>query len=129
MNTSQETEIRLRLFKILSEESDLSQREIARRMGISLGKTNYCISEFVKKGFVKMQRFNESKTKFRYLYHLTPKGIEAKGTLAIDFLRRKMHEYEEIKQQIQTLTIEMENEKIVLPEIDGLSDIIQQGTD
>jgi len=75
MNTFQETEIRLRLFKLLSEESDLSQREIAQRMGISLGKTNYCISEFVKKGFVKMQRFSESKTKFRYLYHLTPQGI------------------------------------------------------
>jgi len=129
MNPSQETEIRLRLFKILSEESDLTQREIAQRMGISLGKTNYCISEFVKKGFVKMQRFGESKTKLRYLYHLTPRGIEAKGALAIDFLKRKMHEYEEIRHQIQALTIEMENEKIVLPEIDGLSDIIRQGAD
>ena len=64
-----------------------------------------------------MQRFNESKTKFRYLYHLTPQGIEAKGTLAIDFLKRKMHEYEEIKQQIRKLGTDIQNENLSLPDI------------
>ena len=64
MNELLEQDIRYRLFKVLSGNPDLTQRKIAQRMGISLGKTNYCIAEFVKKGFVKMQRFGESKTKF-----------------------------------------------------------------
>ena len=68
-------EINYSLLKILNLDADLTQRAMAKKMGISLGKVNYCISELVKKGFIKIQRFNESKTKFRYLYILTPKGI------------------------------------------------------
>jgi len=73
-----------------------------------------------------MQRFSESKTKFRYLYHLTPRGIEAKGALAIDFLKRKMHEYEEIKRQIRELGADIQSENIPLPDISELSDIMEQ---
>jgi len=81
-------EINYSLLKILNRDADLTQREIAKRMGVSLGKTNYCLSEFAKKGFIKIQRFNESKTKFRYLYVLTPKGIEERAKLTISFLKQ-----------------------------------------
>jgi len=129
MNKSQETEIRLRLFEILSEESNLSQREIAQRMGISLGKANYCISEFVKKGFVKMQRFSDSKAKFRYLYVLTPMGVEEKSLLAFRFLKRKLREYEEIKRQIQELGRNIKTEDLPSSEAGELADLISQAAD
>ena len=126
MNKLLEQDIRYRLFKILSDDPDLTQREIAQRMGISLGKTNYCIAEFVKRGFITMQRFGESKTKFRYLYTLTPRGIEERGRLAIQFLRRKLQKYEQIKQQIQELGRDIQNENVSLPEVNGLSDLIEK---
>ena len=108
MNTQ---EINYNLFKVLSQDADLTQREIAKRMGVSLGKTNYCLSEFAKKGFIKIQRFNESKTKFRYLYVLTPKGIEERAKLTISFLKRKIAEYEGIRRQIRELSREIEESR------------------
>jgi len=129
MNDSQQIMTRLRLLKILSSESDLSQRELAQRMGISLGKTNYCLTELVKKGLVKMQRFSESKAKLRYLYILTPRGIEAKGVLAIEFLRRKLQEYEEIRQQIEEVNREIQKEEMTPAMAKELEDLIGQATD
>ena len=125
MNKLLEQAIRYRLLKILSDNPDLTQREIAQRMGISLGKTNYCISEFVKRGFVTMQRFGESRTKFRYLYTLTPSGIEEKGILAVRFLMRKLQEYEQIKQQIRDLGRDIQNDDLALPSATALSDLIE----
>ena len=129
MNKPLEQDIRYRLFKTLSENPNLTQREIADRMGISLGKTNYCIAEFVKRGFVTMQRFGESKTKLRYLYVLTPRGIEQKGILAVQFLRRKLEEYEQIKQQIQELGRDIQKDDVPLPEVNDLSDLIEKSAD
>jgi len=129
MSDSQQIMTRLRLLKILSSESDLSQRELAQRMGISLGKTNYCLTELVKKGLVKMQRFSESKAKLRYLYILTPSGIEAKGALAIEFLRRKLQEYEGIRRQIEEVSREIEKEEMTPGMARELEDLIGQATD
>ena len=129
MNKPLEQEIRYRLFKILSDDANLTQRDIARKMGISLGKVNYCISEFAKKGFIKVQRLSESKTKFGYLYILTPRGIEEKGRLTVRFFRRKLEEYEQIKQQIEELGREINGDKFTFPEGKGLASLIDQSAD
>ena len=105
-------EINYSLLKILNRDADLTQRDMAKKMGISLGKVNYCISELAKKGFIKIQRFNESKTKFRYLYILTPKGIEERARLTVSFLKRKITEHEEIKKQIKELGREIEESRL-----------------
>ena len=96
MNKTYEEEIRYRLLKILSKAPNLTQREMAKKMGISLGKVNYCLSELAKKGFIKINRFKYSRNKIRYIYILTPRGLEEKSGLTISFLKRKILEYEEI---------------------------------
>lgn len=86
MNKPVAREIGYNLLRILSEDADLTQREIAEKMGISLGKVNYCLSEFRDRGFIKVKRFTESKTKFRYIYILTPQGLEERVRLTLSFL-------------------------------------------
>ena len=76
MNHAYEQEIRYRLLKVLSQDPQLSQRDMAKRMGISLGKVNYCISELAAKGLIKITRFRSAKNKIPYTYLLTPKGLE-----------------------------------------------------
>ena len=100
-------EINYKLLKLLEEEPSLTQRQMAREMGISLGKFNYCLKELVKKGFVKVDRFTSSENKAAYMYLLTPKGLEEKGRVTHGFLKRKMAEFEEIQQQIEELRQEM----------------------
>lgn len=109
MNASYEQEIRYRLLRILSREGDLTQRRMAREMGISLGKVNYCLSELTRQGFLKIHRFRASRNKIQYIYLLTPRGLEEKARLTVAFLRRKMREHEEIKRQIQELALEVED--------------------
>jgi len=102
------------LLRLLSQKADFTQREMAARMGISLGKVNYCLSALVKKGFIKINRFKASENKLQHLYHLTPRGLEAKAGLTVSFLKRKMAEYDEIKRQIQELTREAQEVGLVL---------------
>lgn len=113
MNKPYEQEIFYRLLKILSRDSNLTQREMAKKMGISLGRVNYCISELVKKGLIKINRFKHSKNKIQYIYILTPQGLEEKAALTISFLKRKVMEYEEIKSQIKEVAQEIEEERWV----------------
>ena len=108
-----EQEIRYRLLKILSADPNLTQREMAKRMEISLGKVNYCLSELAKKGFIKIKRFRGSKKKILYFYVLTPRGMEEKARITLSFLRRKVFEYEKIKKQIRDLAREVEEEGLV----------------
>ena len=82
--------------------------EVAEEMGLSLGKFNYCLKELVKKGSVKIERFKTSDNKAGYMYILTPHGLEQKARITASFLRRKMQEYEEIKQQIEELNGELD---------------------
>lgn len=110
MNKPYEQEIRYRLLKILKTDPDLTQREMAQQMGISLGKVNFCLSELTKRGFIKINRFKVSQNKIRYLYILTPRGLEEKTRLTLSFLKRKVTEYEEISRQIEDLTREVEEE-------------------
>jgi EPS-associated MarR family transcriptional regulator len=120
MNDAFNQEVRYRLLKVLSQDATLTQREMAGKMGISLGKVNYCLSELARKGFIKIKRFKDSQNKLQYLYHLTARGLEAKAGLTISFLKQKMSEYSEIKMQIKELVKEIEGE--------GLADISQDDT-
>ena len=108
MNNSQEYEIRYRLLKLINENPLMTQRELASTMGISLGKLNFCITQLVNKGLIKINRFKNSKQKSGYIYKLTPCGIEEKAKITIKFLKQKQHEYEQIKRLIEELTNEME---------------------
>jgi EPS-associated MarR family transcriptional regulator len=108
MNQPFEQEIHYRLLNLLTDEPQLRQRDMAKRMGISVGKVNYCISELAKKGLIKIKRFKSAKSKIPYTYMLTPKGIEEKGRITVNFLKRKLQEYEETKRQIEALTEQVE---------------------
>lgn len=103
-----DTEIRYRLLKLLEANPNLTQRQMAEEMGLSLGKFNYCLKELVKKGIVKIERFTTSEQKAGYIYLLTPKGINAKARITASFLKRKLDEYEKIKQEIELLKKEVE---------------------
>ncbi len=102
------TEIRYRLLKLLEANPNLTQRQMAEEMGLSLGKFNYCIKGLVNAGIVRIDRFKTSDNKAAYLYLLTPKGMNEKAGITASFLKRKLDEYEELKQQIELLQNEVE---------------------
>lgn len=97
--------------RILEQHPELSQREIARELGVSLGKTNYCLKALAAKGWIKMANFGRSSHKHRYLYQLTPGGISAKLNLTQRFLARKISEHEALTAEIQRLRLEVEGEQ------------------
>lgn len=93
--------------RLLEENPDLTQRELADKLGVSVGGLNYCLKALIHKGWVKMQNFSHSKNKFGYVYILTPRGIAEKSSLASIFLKRKMEEYETLKSEIDMLKSEL----------------------
>jgi len=101
-------EAHYRLLRLLDSSPNLTQRELARELGVSLGKVNYCISALIEKGWVKARNFRNNNNKLSYAYLLTPRGIEHKATITVDFLRRKMAEYESLKKEIAELRREMD---------------------
>ena len=105
MNLSESTH--LRILKLIEERPDLSQRELARQLGVSLGKTHYLLRALLDKGFVKMNNFRRSDNKLAYAYVLTPDGIAARLDLTRDFLRYKEAEYEALSQEIVQLRSEV----------------------
>ena len=92
-----------RVMRILQENPDLTQRELAEKLGVSIGGLNYCLKALMDKGWVKMQNFQNSKNKFKYVYLLTPQGIAEKVALTSHFLDRKLQEYEALKAEIESL--------------------------
>ena len=92
-----------RVMRILQENPDLTQRELAEKLGVSVGGLNYCLKALMDKGWVKMQNFQNSKNKFKYVYLLTPQGIVERVALTSRFLDRKMQEYEALKSEIESL--------------------------
>ena len=92
-----------RVMRILQENPDLTQRELAEKLGVSVGGLNYCPKALMDKGWVKMQNFQNSKNKFKYVYLLTPQGIVERVALTSRFLDRKMQEYEALKAEIESL--------------------------
>ena len=95
-----------RVMRLLEENPDLTQRELAEKLGVSVGGLNYCLKALTEKGLVKMQNFANSKNKFGYVYVLTPRGISEKAKLTSNFLKRKMEEYEALKAEIDALVLE-----------------------
>ena len=87
----------------IQKNPDSSQRELAEVLGFSLGKLNYCLKSLQKKGLVKLQNFQKKTNKINYLrYVITPKGISERTKLTINFMKRKMKEYDELKQELKT---------------------------
>lgn len=110
MNTSElsstQEENHLKVLRLLQANPQLSQRDLAGALGISLGKTNYCLQALLGKGFIKMQSFNKSQNKLAYAYLLTPSGIAEKAILTIRFLARKVAEFESLTLEIEILKTE-----------------------
>ena len=78
-----------------------SQRQLAADLGISLGKLNYCLKALKDKGFVKIRNFKKNPKKINYIYVLTPRGVIEKSKLTVNFMKRKMKEYEELKRELE----------------------------
>jgi EPS-associated MarR family transcriptional regulator len=100
-------EMHFKVLRLLQEHPQLSQREMAEVLGVSLGKTNYCLKALMDKGYVKMQNFISSHNKLAYSYLLTPSGISEKALLTARFLKRKVAEYETLKNEIESLKSEV----------------------
>jgi len=100
----------LQLLREISAHPELSQREISQRLGLSLGKTNYCLRALIDKGWVKMNNFRNSQNKLAYAYILTPQGIRAKASVAAAFLARKQEEFAELEREIAALRTELRDE-------------------
>jgi EPS-associated MarR family transcriptional regulator len=96
-----------RVLRMLQDNPDMTQREIAEKLGISTSGLNYCLKALIDKGWVKVHNFSQSKNKFGYIYVLTPQGIAEKAMLAGRFLKRKMTEYEQLQAEIEMLKAEM----------------------
>ena len=84
----------------IKNKPHLTQRELARELGFSLGKINYCLRSLKEKGLVKIRYFKKNPNKLIYIYILTPKGLAAKTKLTLNFMKRKMREYDELKSEI-----------------------------
>ena len=96
-------EYRYKILKRLEVDPKVSQRELASELGISVGKANFCLQALIEKGLVKANNFKNSKNKKAYMYLLTPRGIEAKAMITMQFLTRKVAEYEALEKEIEQL--------------------------
>lgn len=101
-------EDRYRILKLLAENSDMNQRQLANELGISLGKINYCLKALIEKGLVKANNFRKNPNKEAYVYLLTSQGIEEKARVTLRFLRRKQKEYEALQIELEELRQEAE---------------------
>ena len=100
-------ETRFRLLRALDRNPDLSQRDLARELGVSLGKTHYVLKALIERGWVKAANFGRSQQKHRYLYQLTPHGVTAKARITRRFLQRKLEEHEALTAEIEKLRLEV----------------------
>lgn len=109
--TTMREETYLKVMRLLQENPDLTQRELAEQLGVSVGSVNYCLKALMEKGWVKMKNFIHSKNKFGYVYVLTPTGIAERAELTSKFLARKVAEYETLKHEIELLKAEVDRKK------------------
>lgn len=96
-----------RVMRLLQDNPDMTQRELAEKLGVSVGGLNYCLKALMERGWVKVQNFAHAKNKFGYVYLLTPRGVAEKTALASRFLQRKRAEYEMLKAEIAALSAEV----------------------
>jgi len=101
MDLSSDT--RYHILRALELNPDASQRDLARALGVSLGKMNYCLRALIEKGILKARNFKNSRNKLAYMYYLTPAGVEEKSKLTVQFLRHKLVEAEKLQKEIEQL--------------------------
>lgn len=104
---SLQEDIHYRLLRQIESDAAVSQRQLAQRLGISLGAVNYCLKALAAKGLIKVENFRASQRKLRYIYVLTPQGVVTRAKLTVKFLNRKLAEYERLRQEIQSLQREV----------------------
>ena len=100
-NDNKNLENEFNVLRFINKKPNTNQREIAKKLGLSLGKLNYCLQQLKKKGFVKINNFKKNENKSGYLYLLTPRGIMEKTKITLAFMKRKMKEYDELKREIK----------------------------
>ena len=100
-------DVHFRVLHLLEEEPNLTQRELAERLGISLGGVNYCLKALIDIGHIKAGNFKKNPDKSIYLYLLTPKGVAEKASLTAGFLKRKLVEYHELKKEIDAIQLKV----------------------
>jgi EPS-associated MarR family transcriptional regulator len=96
-------ESQFKTLRELAKDGTLSQRDLSKKMGLSLGRVNYLVNALLQKGYIKARRFKNSRNKIGYMYILTPKGVSAKITQTYHFLQRKLEEYDKLKEEIEIL--------------------------
>lgn len=99
-------ETHLHMLRLLAARPEITQREMAEELGVSLGKINYCLKALFERGLLKMRNFKNSHNKMAYAYYLTPAGMRRKTGLTVHFLNRKLAEYENLKLEIESLRAE-----------------------
>lgn len=97
------TDVHYELLRLLEANPEMSQRDMARKLGISLGKANFCLQALMKKGWIKASNFTNSRNKAAYMYLLTPRGLEEKASLTVQFLQTKVREYEILRAEIKQM--------------------------
>jgi EPS-associated MarR family transcriptional regulator len=112
--SNQQEDNYFRVLRILNENPNITQRELAENLGVSVSGLNYCLKALIEKGLVKMQNFNNNTNKLSYMYLLTPAGVAEKAILTARFLKRKMIEYETLKKEIHLVQQENMTNKSAL---------------
>ena len=102
-------EYRYKILKLIEANQEISQRQIAKALGISLGKANYCLKALMEKGLLKAKNFHNSQNKLAYLYVLTPSGIEEKTSVTARFLKAKIKEYKTLEAEIKQIKKEFQS--------------------
>jgi len=100
-------EITYKVIKLIEQDPEISQRDLSKELGVSLGKVNYCLRALIDRGWVKVRNFKNSQNKLAYRYLLTSVGIQEKATLTSRFLKRKLVEYDKLQREIESLQIEV----------------------
>jgi len=101
MNKNREDQDHFDVMRKIQKQPQTSQRDLAAQLGFSLGKLNYCLKALQQKGLVKIKNFEQNPNKLNYIYVLTPRGISEKTRLTVNFMKRKMKEYDELKKELQ----------------------------
>ena len=129
MKNEFDNQVRLQLLNLLKNDPNLTQRRMNQKMGVSLGKINYCLSTLSEKGMVKVERFLKSDNKPAYMYKITPSGFQEITRLTLKFLKLKINEYESIKHEITRLSEHLNEigpDHIGFPEIQKELDRIKE---
>lgn len=111
-------EYRYKILKLVETKPEISQRELAAELGISLGKANFCLKALIEVGLLKATNFRNSKNKLTYMYLLTPSGINEKASITVNFLKYKIQEYERLSQEIEDMKREAEQKGLLQNDYD-----------